>query len=53
MSSRVVVDHDFNTKTLDKGLKNVWKWEWLGKKDGEELIGRFIRPIQDKGPCLL
>jgi hypothetical protein len=27
MSSRVVVDRDFNTKTLDKGLKNVWKWE--------------------------
>jgi hypothetical protein len=22
MSSRVVVDRDFNTKTLDKGLKN-------------------------------
>ena len=39
MSSHVVVDRDFNTKTLDKGIKNVWKWEWLEKKVGEELIG--------------
>ena len=38
MSSRVVVDGDFNTKTLDKALKNVWKWEWLEKKVWEELI---------------
>ena len=50
MSSRVVVDRDFNTKTLDKGLKNVWKWEWLGEK-----VGWINWPIytEDKGPCLL
>jgi hypothetical protein len=49
MSSRVVVDGDFNTKTLDKALKNVWKWEWLEKKVWEELIGRFIRKIKTRG----
>jgi len=49
MSSHVVVDRNFNSKTLDKGLKNVWKWEWLEKKVGEELIGRFIRKIKTRG----
>jgi hypothetical protein len=49
MSSRVVVDGDFNTKTLDKALKNVWKWEWLEKKVWKELIGRFIRKIKTRG----
>jgi macrodomain Ter protein organizer (MatP/YcbG family) len=49
MSSRVVVDRDFNTKTLDKGLKSVWKWEWLEKKVREELIDRFIRKIKIRG----
>jgi hypothetical protein len=48
MYSRVVVDHGFDTKTLDKGLKSVWKWEWLEKKVGEELIGRFIRKIKTR-----
>ena len=52
MSSRVVVDRDFNTKTLDKGLKNV-EVGIVGKKS----LGRINWPIyaedQDKGPCLL
>ena len=48
MYSRVVVDRGFDTKTLDKGLKSVWKWELLGKKVGEELIGRFIRKIKTR-----
>jgi hypothetical protein len=49
MSSCVVVDRDFDTKTLANGLKNVWKWEWLKKKVGEELIGRFIRKMKTRG----
>ena len=49
MSSRVVIYRDFNTKTLPKGLKNVWKWEWLEKKVGEELIGRCIPKIKTRG----
>ena len=53
MSSSVVVDRDFNTKTLDKGLKNVWKWEWLGKKVGEELIGRIYTTNSRQGAMLI
>ena len=40
---------DFDTKTLENGLKNVWKWEWLEKKVGEELIGWFIRKMKTRG----
>lgn len=40
-----VVERDFDTKLLDKGLKNVWKWEWLERKVDKELVGRFIRKI--------
>ena len=42
MASRII-DRDYcDTKKLDKGLKNIWKWEWLEKKVDEELVGRFI-----------
>ena len=41
MASRVI-DREFDTQSLDEGLKNVWKWERLGRKVGDELIGRFI-----------
>jgi hypothetical protein len=49
MASRVV-DRDFDAKKADyKGLKNSWKWEWLEKKVGDELISEFIRKINSKG----
>jgi len=44
-----VVERDFDTKLLDRGLKNVWKWEWLERKVDKELVGRFIRKINVKG----
>lgn len=37
-----VIDREFDTQSLDKGLKNVWKWERLERKVGDELIERFI-----------
>lgn len=46
--SRIVI-RDFDTKKVDKGLKNVWKWEWLERKVGDELVGRFIRKIHSRG----
>jgi hypothetical protein len=49
LASRVV-DRDFDAKKADyKGLKNSWKWEWLEKKVGDELISEFIRKINSKG----
>jgi hypothetical protein len=31
MAGRSVIERDgnINIKQIDKGLKNVWKWEWL------------------------
>lgn len=51
-----LVDQEVDTKFLEKGLKNIWKWEWLERKVNDELIGRFIRKINFKvlaycGPC--
>jgi hypothetical protein len=41
MSSRVVVDHDFNTKTLDKRIKERLEVGMVGKKSW----GRINWPI--------
>lgn len=48
MASRIV-DRDCDTRKVDKGLKNPWKWEWLERKVGDQLIGRFIRKLSSRG----
>ena len=46
MATKVVRrEADVNTKVLDKGLKNIWKWEWLEKKVNDEPVRRFIRKL--------
>jgi len=48
MASRIV-DRDCDTRKVDKGLKNPWKWEWLERKVGDELICRFIWKLSSRG----
>jgi hypothetical protein len=48
MASRIV-DRDCDTRKVDKGLKNPWKWEWLERKVDDQLIGRFIRKLSSRG----
>ncbi|XP_053390209.1 prion-like-(Q/N-rich) domain-bearing protein 25 [Mercenaria mercenaria] len=50
MASRIV-DRDFDTKSLDKGLRNGWKWEWLEKKVDGELIGQLGRSCANSSEC--
>jgi hypothetical protein len=41
MASRII-DRDFDTKSIDKGLKNVWKWEWLERKVEGDFVGNLL-----------
>lgn len=52
MAGKVVIEIDvdnINIKVIDKGLKNVWKWEWLEWKVEDEPVRRFIRKINVRG----
>lgn len=49
VQSQRIVDRDCDTKKVDKGLKNTWKWEWLERKVGDELVGRFLRKLNSRG----
>lgn len=48
MASRIV-DRDCDTRKVDKGLKNPWKWKLLERKVGDQLICRFIRKLSSRG----
>jgi hypothetical protein len=39
--------------TVTKLVIGVWKWEWLGKKVGEELIGRIYTTNSRQGAMLI
>ena len=33
---------------IDKGINNIWKWEWLEREIWGELVGRHIRKLSEK-----
>ena len=50
--AKVVQRGDGNVKEIDNGLRNIWKWEWLEKRVGGEMISKYIRKLNIKGVAL-
>lgn len=38
-----------NVRNIDKGLKNVWRWEWLDRQVDEVYLRECIRKIKSPG----
>lgn len=38
-----------NPREIDKGAKNIWKWEWLEREVCGELVGCHIGKLAEKG----
>jgi hypothetical protein len=49
LASKIVERDVVDTKALDKGLKNAWKWEWSERQVNEEPVRRFIRKFDARG----
>ncbi|KAJ8287290.1 hypothetical protein GJAV_G00049850 [Gymnothorax javanicus] len=46
------VDRSSDVKLIDKGVKNVWRWEWVERSVEGELVGKHIRKIKAPGLAL-
>jgi len=50
MARRIVErGSSINPQEIDKGAKNIWKWEWLEREVCGELVGCHIRKLAEKG----
>ena len=49
--ARRIIDRNgtITPKEIDKGIKNIWKWEWLEREVCGELVSRHIQKLGEKG----